>query len=93
MPVNTTAIFSCSSSFTLLRAFWSVFLPDLGKYVEDSSILSKRGFTFYADLDFEYMNVSASEMNNGSHFSCREYDFTRGIYANSDLAYLTVVGE
>ena len=94
MPANTTAIFSCSSGLPFRGGTsWSVFLPDLGKYVEDSSILSKRGFTFYADLDFRYMNVSASEVNNGSHFSCREYDMTRGLYANSNPAYLTVVGE
>ncbi len=77
---------------------WSVFLPDLGKhYVEDGllhgSILFERGFTFYTDSNFKYMNVSASEVNNGSHFSCRMFDPVKVMSVNSDPAYLTVVGE
>ncbi len=99
MPANTTAIFSCSPGLPFPGGIaWSVFLPDLGKYnvegvLPHSSILAKRGFTIYADFDFKYMNVSASEVNNGSYLICREYDMTRGLYANSNPAYLTVVGE
>ncbi len=99
VPANTTAIFSCSSLYTLSDDItWSVFLPDLGKhYVENElphgSILSKRGFTFYSDSDSKYMNVSASEMNNGSYFHCREYDTSQSRSVFSDPAYLTVVGE
>ena len=99
MPANTTAIFSCSSNFTFPDDIsWGVFLPDLGKYyvepeLSHKSILSKRGFTFYTDLDFKYMNVSASEVNNGSHFSCREFNPYQGMSVFSDCAYLTVVGE
>ncbi len=98
MPANTTAIFSCSSYFIFPDDItWSVFLPDLGKFYVDhelshKSILSKRGFTFYTDSDSKYMNVSASEVNNGSHFQCREYTSSQGTVF-SDLAYLTVVGE
>ncbi len=99
VPANTTAIFSCSSNFTYSDDIsWSVFLPDLGKqYVEDEllhgSTLSKRGFTFYTDSDSKYVNVSASEVNNGSHFSCREFNTKQGKSVFSDPAYLTVVGE
>ncbi len=101
VPTNTTAIFSCSFDFILLppdAISWIVFLPDLGKqYVDDElphrSILFERGFTFYTDSNFKYMNVSASEVNNGSHFSCRIFDPIQGMSVKSDPAYLTVVGE
>ncbi len=96
MPANTTATFSCSPGLQNPSDIsWSVFLPDLGKYyVEDSSILSKRGYTFfYADLDLKFMNVSASEVNNGSYFHCRAFDTSQSMSVNSDTAYLTVVGE
>ena len=100
VPTNTTAIFSCSFDFIPQlppdAITWSVFLPDLGKqYVEDDhgSILFERGFTFYTDSNFKYMNVSASEVNNGSHFSCRIFDPIQGMSVKSDPAYLTVVGE
>ncbi len=102
MPTNTTAIFSCSFDFIPPLPpdviSWIVFLPDLGKqYVEDElphgSIIFERGFTFYTDSNFKYMNVSASEVNNGSHFSCRGFDPFQSMSVNSDPAYLTVVGE
>ncbi len=99
VPANTTAIFFCSSYFTFPDDIsWSVYLPDLGKYYVEhalphGSILSKRGFTFYTDSDSKYMNVSASEVNNGSNFRCREYDTSQSMSVFSDPAYLTVVGE